>query len=156
MRRTKRALRLAIALAVISVIATALWASYGFRHQARADGWQLNPPLAEFVHNLSRPREVRLLETVAHWRLLPESYIYGLADVRIMSDFYASYVFGKVYPHGVWFYFPAAFVVKSSLTFLILLLLTVWVIAVRRLRCWREILFLTIPPAFHLASTAPS
>jgi hypothetical protein len=42
-------------------------------------------------------------------------------------------------------------VVKSSLTFLILLLLTVWVIAVRRLRCWREILFLTIPPAFHLA-----
>jgi hypothetical protein len=54
--RTKRALRLAIALAVISVIAiTALWASYGFRHQVRADGWQLNPPLAEFVHNLSRP-----------------------------------------------------------------------------------------------------
>ncbi len=40
---------------------------------------------------------------------------------------------------------------KSSLTFLILLLLTGWVIAVRKLRCWREILFLTIPPAFHLA-----
>jgi len=51
----------------------------------------------------------------------------------------------------VWFYFPAALAVKSSLTFLILLLLTTWVIAVRRLRCWREILFLTIPPAFHLA-----
>jgi tetratricopeptide (TPR) repeat protein len=68
-----------------------------------------------------------------------------------MSDFYASYLFGKVYPHGVWFYFPAAFAVKSSLTFLILLLLTGWMIAVRRLGCWREILFLTIPPAFHLA-----
>jgi tetratricopeptide (TPR) repeat protein len=150
--RTKRAGRLAVALAVVSAIAiTALWASYGFRYQARADGRQLNPPLAEFVHNLSRPHEIKLLESVAHWRLLPESYIYGLADVRIMSDFYASYVFGKVYPHGVWFYFPAAFAVKSSLTFLILLLLTVWVIAVRRLRCWREILFLTIPPAFHLA-----
>jgi hypothetical protein len=150
--RGKRALRLAIALVVVSAIAvTLLWASYGFRYPARATGWQLNPPLAEFVHNLSRPREVRLLETVARWRLLPESYIYGLADVRIMSDFYASYLFGKVYPHGVWFYFPAAFAVKSSLTFLILLLLTGWVIAVRRLRCWREILFLTIPPAFHLA-----
>jgi hypothetical protein len=150
--RGKRALRLAMALVVVSAIAlTILWASYGFRYQARAQGLQLNPPLAEFVHNLSRPRDVRLLETVAHWRLLPESYIYGLADVRIMSDFYASYLFGKVYPHGVWFYFPAAFAVKSSLTFLILLLLTAWLIAVRRLRCWREILFLTIPPAFHLA-----
>jgi hypothetical protein len=110
-----------------------------------------HPPRSEFVHNLSRPREVRLLETVARFHLLPESYIYGLADVRIMSDFYASYLFGKVYPHGVWFYFPAAFLVKSSLTFLIFLLLTAWMIAVRRLRCWREILFLTIPPAFHLA-----
>jgi len=111
----------------------------------------LNPPLAEFMHNLSRPHEVKLLETVAHWRLLPESYIYGLADVRIMSDFYASYLFGKVHPHGVWFYFPAAFAVKSSLTLLILLLLAAWAIAIRRLQCWREILFLTIPPAFHLA-----
>lgn len=150
--RGKRAVRLAIALVVVTAIAiTLLWASYGFRYQARAAGWELNPPLSQFVHNLSRPREVRLLETVARWRLLPESYIYGLADVRIMSDFYASYLFGKVYPHGVWFYFPAAFAVKSSLAFLILLLLTGWVIAVGRLRCWREILFLTIPPAFHLA-----
>ena len=150
--RGKRTLRLAMALVAVSAIAvTVLWASYGFRYSARAAGWQMNPPLAEFVHNLSRPHEVRLLETVARWHLLPESYIYGLADVRIMSDFYASYLFGTVYPHGVWFYFPAAFAVKSSLTFLILLLLTTWVIAVRRLRCWREILFLTIPPAFHLA-----
>jgi hypothetical protein len=150
--RGKRALRLAWALVAVSALAiTLLWGSYGFRYGARASGWQLNPPLAEFVHNLSRPHEVRLLETVARWRLLPESYIYGLADVRIMSDFYASYLFGKVYPHGVWFYFPAAFAVKSSLTFLTLLLLAASVIAVGKLRCWREILFLTIPPAFHLA-----
>src|SRR5207245_10162028 len=94
-----------------------------FRYPPGTAGWQLNPPLAQFVHNLSRPHEVRLLETVARWRLLPESYIYGLADVRIMSDFYASYLFGKVYPHGVWFYFPAAFAVKSSLSFLILLVI---------------------------------
>ena len=101
------ALRLAIALVVVSAIAiTVLWASYGFRYQARSEGLQLNPPLAEFVHNLSRPRDVRLLETVAHWRLLPESYIYGLADVRIMSDSYASYLFGKVYRMVCGFTFP--------------------------------------------------
>ena len=148
---TKRAQQLAIALAAISAIAiTILWGSYGFRYQARADGRQINPPFADFVHGLSRPREVRLLETVAHFHLLPESYIYGLADVRIMSDFYASFLLGKVYPHGVWFYFPVAFAIKSSLSFLVLLLIAIWAIASRRLTAWREIFFLTIPPLFHL------
>jgi tetratricopeptide (TPR) repeat protein len=66
-----------------------------------------------------------------------------------MSDFYSSYLFGKVYPKGVWFYFPAAFAIKSSLTFLLLLLLAVWAIVGGKLRAWREILFLTIPPAVH-------
>jgi Dolichyl-phosphate-mannose-protein mannosyltransferase len=150
--RKNRALKLAVALAVTSVIALGvLWAAYGFRYQARAGGRQLNPPLTEFLQGLSRPHDIRLLQTVAHWKLLPESYIYGLADVRIMSDFYTSYLFGKIYPHGVWFYFPAAFAIKSSLTFLILCGVGVWAIASRRFRAKREILFLTIPPAFHLA-----
>ena len=149
--RGNRARQFAFALVVVSAIALAiLWASYGFRYQARAEGRHLNPALAEFVRDLSRPREVRLLQTVAHFHLLPESYIYGLADVRIMSDFYSSFLLGKVYPHGVWFYFPVAFAIKSSLSFLILLLVAIWAIATRRLTAWREILFLTIPPVFHL------
>lgn len=147
----KGTLRFATALVVVTAIGVAvLWASYGFRYQARADGWQLNPPLAESLSYLSRPREAHLLAAVARWRLLPESYIYGLADVRIMSDFYSSYLFGKVYPHGVWFYFPAAIAIKSSLTFLLLLLLTAWAIATRRLTDGREILFLTMPSALYL------
>lgn len=147
----KRARQLAIALVVISAMALIiLWAAYGFRYQARAEGRQLNPPLAEFVQGLSRPRDVRLLQTVARFHLLPESYIYGLADVRIMSDFYSSFLLGKVYPHGVWFYFPVAFSIKSSLSFLILLLVAIWAIATRQLTARREILFLTVPPVFHL------
>jgi hypothetical protein len=148
----KRAQQLAIALFAISAIAiTILWGAYGFRYQARAEGRQMNPPFNEFVQGLSRPCEVRLLQTVARFHLLPESYIYGLADVRIMSDFYASFLLGKDYPHGVWFYFPLAFLIKSSLSFLLLLLTTIWAIATRRLAAGREIIFLTIPPIFHLA-----
>ena len=149
--RKKYAIRLAGAIVVISVVAvTILWAFYGFRYQARPAGMQLNPPLAEFMHGLSRPHEVKGLQFVAHWKLLPESYIYGLTDVRIMSDFYQSYLFGTVYPHGVWSYFPATFVIKSTLTLLILLVVAIFAIATRRLTGWREILFLTIPPAFYL------
>ena len=148
----KRAGRLAIAFVVISALAlTTLWAVYGFRYAARGVGLEMNPPLAESIHHMSRAREIRLLETVARYHLLPESYVYGLADVRIMSDYYTSYLFGKIYPHGIWFYFPAAFAIKSTLPLLFLLGLTVWMIATGRLRCWREVLFLTIPPAVHLA-----
>ena len=149
--RKKYALRLAVALLVISAIAvTILWGFYGFRYQARPAGMQLNPPLADFMHGLSRPHEVKGLAFLAHWKLLPESYIYGLTDVRIMSDFYQSYLFGNVYPHGVLSYFPATFLIKSTLTFLILLVAAIVAIATRKLTGWREIAFLTIPPAFYL------
>ena len=126
-----------------------LWSFYGFRYQARPNGLQLNPPLAEYVQGL-KPHEAWIVSTMARWHVLPESYLYGLADVRLTADFYTSYVLGKIYAHGVWFYFPVAFVIKSTLAFLALLLLTVAAIATRRLNCWREILFLVIPPVFYL------
>src|SRR3954471_21851095 len=64
----QRARQFAIAFVAIAAISiTILWASYGFRYQARGEGRQLNPPLAEFVQQLSRPHEVRLLQTVAHF-----------------------------------------------------------------------------------------
>jgi len=149
---TKRAGQMAVALVVISVVSVVvLWAFYGFRYQARAAGQQLNPTMGVFLQGLSRPHDIKLLSTVSRFRLLPESYIYGLADVRIMSDFYTSYLLGTVYPKGIWFYFPVAFAIKSSLTFLLMLALTVWTIASGRLRATREILFLTIPPAVHFA-----
>jgi 4-amino-4-deoxy-L-arabinose transferase-like glycosyltransferase len=151
-RRSQRALRMVSALVLLTVISIGvLWAFYGFRYQARPAGLQLNPPLADYIQGLSRPRDVWALKTAAHWRLLPESYIYGLADVRYMADFYSTYVLGRDYPKGQWFYFPVAFAVKSSLTFLIMLAMAVWTIASGRLRMWREILFLTIPPVVHFA-----
>jgi 4-amino-4-deoxy-L-arabinose transferase-like glycosyltransferase len=149
--RKKTVLRLVTALVVVAVVSVGiLWGFYGFRYAARPDGLQMNPPFASFVHELSRPPEAKLLSTVARWKLLPESYLYGLTDVRIMSDFYGSYLMGKIYPHGVVSYFPLAFLIKSTLAFLLLLVLALVAIATRKLNCWREILFLTIPPAFYL------
>lgn len=150
--RSQRALRMAGALVLVTVISIAvLWAFYGFRYQARPQGMQINPPLADYVQGLSRPRDIWVIKTAAHWRLLPESYLYGLTDVRYMADFYSTYVLGRDYPKGQWFYFPVAFAVKSSLTFLIMLGIAIWAIASGRLRMWREILFLTIPPVVHFA-----
>ena len=139
-------------LAVITAVSlTVLWGFYGFRYAARPAGLQLNPTAGEYIGQLSRPHEAKLLAAVARYHLLPESYIYGLADVRLMDDFYSSFLLGKTYPHGVWFYFPFAIAIKSTLPFLILMGIATWAIATRRLTRWREILFLTVPPALYLA-----
>ena len=50
----------------------------------------------------------------------------------------------------MWFYFPLAFAIKSTLTFLLLPLAIVAALALRLLGR-REALFLGIPPLFHLA-----
>lgn len=147
-----RAARLVLALIVISAVGiTLLWACYGFRYRARPDGLELNPSLTEYMQNLKRPHEKEIVSLAARFHLLPESYLQGLVDVRGMSDFYQSYLFGKIYPHGVWYYFPAAFVIKSTVGFMALLLLALIAIALRKLKYWREILFLTVPCIFYLA-----
>jgi len=140
---------LALVLAAIVVIAVAvLWAFYGFRYQARPQGLAMSQPLAEFARGL-KPFDGRLISTCARWHLLPESYLYGLVDVRYMVGFYPSYIFGKVYPHGVWFYFPSAFAIKTTIPFLALLVLAIAAIATGKLRDWRIILFLSVPAAIH-------
>lgn len=142
-------------LLAVSVIASVLiavgvlWTSYGFRFAARPDGLQLNPGFAEWVGQL-KPFEAHLVSFAARWHLLPESYLYGLAAVRLSAEAYTSFVLGRVYPHGVWFYFPVAFAIKSTLAFLVLLGISVFAIATRKLTGAREILFLTVPPAFYL------
>ncbi|HKR22981.1 MAG TPA: glycosyltransferase family 39 protein, partial [Pyrinomonadaceae bacterium] len=150
-RRNRRdALKLAGSFVLIALIGwVLLWSFYRFRYDARPDGLQLNPPLVDYVKGL-KPSEAWPISTMARFRILPESYLYGLADVRLTANYYTSYVLGKVYAHGVWFYFPIAFLVKSTVGALALFLLSLGVIATRRLHRRREILFLLIPVAFYL------
>lgn len=147
----RRALKLVGSLALITLIGwVVLWSFYRFRYDARPNGLQMNPPLAEYVQGL-KPHEAWPILTMARWHILPESYLYGLADVRLTANYYTSYVLGKVYAHGVWFYFPIAFLIKSTIGVLALLLLSLVVVAARRLNHWREIVFLVVPVIFYLA-----
>jgi hypothetical protein len=154
--RAKQALILIGSMLLAATVSVAvLWACYGFRYSARPAGLAMNPPLSEFLHRL-RPAEERIVGAAAKWHAIPEAYLYGLTDVRDISNVSSSYVFGKIYPHGVWFYFPVAFVVKSTLPFLLLLLLAISVIAAGRLKAWREILFLLIPPVTYFVQAMMS
>jgi tetratricopeptide (TPR) repeat protein len=144
--------QLAGALAAAAVISlVVLWAFYGFRYRARPGGMEINPPLAESLSEISKPWEGKVLGTLARFRALPESYLYGMADIQSVDDFYTSYFFGKLYAHGIPLYFPGVIVIKSTLPLLILLLVAAMLMAMRKFTRWREILFLTVPPAVYLA-----
>ena len=147
--RLHQAVRLAGGLVIAGIIAVGImWVCYGFRYAARPAGTHLNPLLEDTLGNL-RPAEAKVITRVARWKVLPESWLYGLADVRSVANTWPSYMFGKVYAHGMWFYFPVAFVIKATLTTLVFLPLIVYAIATGKLRGWREILFLSLPPAFY-------
>ena len=147
---SRQSLKLFGSLALITLIGwPVLWSFYGFRYDARPNGLQMNPPLGEYVQGL-KASEAWPISTAARLRILPESYLYGLADVRLTANYYTSYVLGKVYAHGVWFYFPVAFLIKSTVGVLALFLLSLGVIATRRLDRRREIFFLVVPVIFYL------
>jgi hypothetical protein len=139
------------ALTFAAVISLAvLWAFYGFRYNSRPAGLEINPPLSVYLGQISKPWEAKLLGTVARFHALPESYLYGMADIQQVDDAYTAYFFGNTYPHGTHWYFPGVIVIKSTLPFLILMLIAAGAILTRRFTRWREMLFLTIPPAIYL------
>ncbi|HEY1804273.1 MAG TPA: glycosyltransferase family 39 protein [Terracidiphilus sp.] len=150
--RRQLSLRLGGAFAVIVVVGVAvLWAFYGFRYAARPAGLALNPSLAEYVKRLS-PFDTSAILTAARLHLLPESYLMGLADVKHMAEFYPTFLFGKVYPHGQWIYFPAVILIKSTLGLLAMVALAIFAIATGRLRNKnRELAYLLLPGAVYLA-----
>lgn len=55
----------------------------------------------------------------------PWLYLGGVLLFAVSAGSRATYILGHAYAHGVWFYFPVLFVLKSPLAFLLLLLLAI-------------------------------
>src|SRR5215472_8943761 len=151
----KKASRLAVSLAAIVVIAWAVvWAFHGFRYATRPPGLAVNPPLAEFVRgtNIAGPG---VILRIARWRLLPESYLYGIVN-GYAREAIPTVLFGKYYPTSQWFYFPVILVVKSTLAFLLLCGLAPLAAPLWGRQNRREVLFLAVPSAIYFAAAMAS
>ena len=99
-----------------------LWGFYGFKFQARPEGLPLWADLDAYATLLKGHTMRWALTHAAHYKLLPQSYLFGLIDVMIVTAGpRMSYLFGHLYPRALWYYFPVAFVIKSTLGFLALL-----------------------------------
>lgn len=139
------------ALAAITFVSVVvLWAFYGFRYSARPGGLAMSPSLAEYVKPLAA-REAEGILFFAHLHIFPESWLYGLADVRLVANGMPSFFLGRVYDHGTWTYFPVVFLIKSTLAMLMLLLLVCVAVVRRWLRLSRELWFMLVPPVVYMA-----
>jgi 4-amino-4-deoxy-L-arabinose transferase-like glycosyltransferase len=156
--RLRRALRLAGALLAIAVVSiTILWASYGFRYAARPGGNQITPPAAAYLHELHYPVEAHVIGFAERHHLLPEAYLFGFTDIAILSrDGRVMYLFGSEYPKGRWFYFPSAFLIKSTIGFLLMLLLAPFAPALWKSEHRRELLFLFVPAVAYFGGAMTS
>jgi 4-amino-4-deoxy-L-arabinose transferase-like glycosyltransferase len=149
--RGKLAIRLSGAFAAIVVVSiVVLWSFYGFRYAARPDGLRLSTSLANYAAPLGHLSSTVVL-TIARLHLLPESYLMGLVDVKRMALFYPTFIFGKVYAHGQWWYFPIVILIKTTLGMLALVTLAAFAILTGRLRKGRELAFVLVPWFVYLA-----
>ena len=87
----------------------------------------------------------------ARFHLLPESYLMGLVDVKRMASFYPTFLLGKVYAHGQWYYFPLVILIKTTLGMLALFCLSVFAMVIHKIRKRRKLIYVFIPAVVYLA-----
>lgn len=130
-----------------------LWAFYGFQPLSIPSANSETISVADYIKENGRPEMIqstsaKIVNVISRTKIFPESYVYGLADI-VATGSRNAVIFDKAYPTGQWFYFPIAFLVKSSIP--LLLLLPIGFVATFFLReKRRELMFLLIPPIWFL------
>ena len=146
--------RAAVFAASVLIGVAILWSFYGFQRYALSNATEPSVDIAEYIRANSLPdvpqsisaKSVRFIDKLG---ILPESYVIGLADV-VASSSRPMAIFNRDFSRGRWFYFPIAFLVKSSLPLLLLLPLGV-VLFFAAPEKRRETIFLLVPAIFFFA-----
>jgi hypothetical protein len=70
--------------------------------------------------------------------------------VKLMSIAYPTFLLGKVYPHGLWYYFPLVILIKTTLGLLLLIVLASFASMSGKLTRHRELFYSLAPPVLYL------
>jgi 4-amino-4-deoxy-L-arabinose transferase-like glycosyltransferase len=153
----RRFSRLAFASACILLIAyVTLWGFYAFRFSAQSGSSAISDS-APAERTEDRSLSQKVFRGALRVHVLPEAYLYGIKHVlAIQRSGGPTFILGKLYPTGKWFYFPAVLLVKWTLGFLLLLLLGAATLALAKPNRRRALFFLTIPPLLFLIACLPS
>ncbi len=129
----------------------AIWAVYGFRYGPM-------PPSSDLTRLRDNPQfleHTRHVAAVANWfdkhRLLPSAYTQGFVLSQVKVQHRSAYFAGNFSRTGWWYYFPAAFLVKTPLTVLLLLICGLVLLVKERARWMNDAWFMALPPAIFLA-----
>jgi 4-amino-4-deoxy-L-arabinose transferase-like glycosyltransferase len=148
--------------ALPAIVGAAIWAAYGFRFDPFRPGdppapaarsWQVEfakgepPPFspvsrndawqAVLLDNARNPRtgpSVTLVNLARQARLLPEAYLYGFTYATRNAESRRAYLHGQFSETGWRAYFPVAYLVKTPVPELLLLLAGTVALATRRAR----------------------
>ena len=152
---TKRWRNLRLALFGVVMLAgvsyLAIWTVYRFRYAPTPEPAEVlrfqTPPLAQ--------ERIPALTTAIEWvdrhYLLPNAYVQGFLLGQAKGQKRASFLAGSFSDDGWWYYFPVAFLIKTSIALILLFFLGSAFCVVR----WRTLpaneLFLLVPLAAYLA-----
>jgi len=123
--------------------------------RTQVQGWErFESPqdLAQRASAVSLPLPDRLILELRDRQILPESYLMGLAYVRL-SVRRGAFLDGEYSPSGFWDYFIRAFLYKTSIPVLILVVVAVSGLTRDRRR---ESLFLIVPAIFYFVVASVS
>ncbi|MBI2413985.1 MAG: glycosyltransferase family 39 protein [Deltaproteobacteria bacterium] len=102
---------------LVFTVYLSLWAVYGFRFHSGSPNYE---PLNWGVFSSSSLMPV--FDLLRAWRLLPEAYLYSVAGVVMgASTGRAAFLMGEYSNTGWWYYFIVAFLIKTPIPVLILL-----------------------------------
>lgn len=129
-------LRVARSLSIHAVVSVAIiWLFFGFRFSAfapeLAEGAVFNHGWGFVLNGIGFPAKV--IVWLREWRVLPEAWLYGLAFVLQFSRARGAFMSGEYSVTGWVSFFPWAFLIKTTLPFILLLLgLTISAIRAQR------------------------
>jgi tetratricopeptide (TPR) repeat protein len=89
----------AVFVLVLAASVMILWSTYGFHYYESQPLDKFNRPLAQKIADVHSPVWRTGLAAASQWRLLPRSYVWGLADiVRVGMEgrAYSTYAFGRL------------------------------------------------------------
>jgi len=142
---------LIVFLVVLALGCFGIWSAYDFHYRpapAPADTFHFDQ--TDYV--LKRvPQLAGLIRRLDRTRLLPNAYtqgfLYGCATLRDRK----CYLNGNIKRGGCWYYFPEAFLIKTPVTLLLLLVAGTALWWVRWRTSWRDAVFLFLPPSIFFA-----
>ncbi|MGA2221407.1 MAG: glycosyltransferase family 39 protein [Verrucomicrobiia bacterium] len=146
--------RVAAALVVLLALASwgMIWAVYSFRYapSPAPAGWQFH-----FENDPSVQQRTPFLATTVGWidshRLLPNAYTEGFLLGQSKAQLRGAFLAGRYSLEGWWYYFPVAFLIKTPVSLLLLLIGGLVVCAKRWRTFLRDEAFLLVPIVCYLA-----